>query len=89
MAGNCNSYSRARAVDVTVFGRVGDTFVDFTGGIPPLVQGRLGGTAANVSVRQVVSFAPTSASGRTNEAFAASDSSGVMGARRVGLSGGR
>src|SRR4029079_8708192 len=29
------------------------------------------GTAANVSAMQVASFAPTSASGRTNEAFAA------------------
>jgi hypothetical protein len=36
-----------------------------------LVQSRLGGTAANVSVRHVVSFAPTSASDCTNEAFAA------------------
>jgi hypothetical protein len=39
--------------------------------ISSLVSSRFGGTAANVSVRQVVSFAPTSASGRTNEAFAA------------------
>jgi len=43
----------------------------FTGDFLSLVWGRVCGTAANVSVRQVVSFAPTSASGRTNEAFAA------------------
>jgi hypothetical protein len=43
----------------------------FTGDSASLVWGRFCGTAANVSVRQVVSFAPTSASGRTNEAFAA------------------
>ena len=36
-----------------------------------LVRGRFCGTAANVSVRQVVSFAPTSASGQPNETFAA------------------
>ncbi len=33
--------------------------------------------AADVSVRQVVSFAPTSASGRTNEAFAANDARAI------------
>jgi hypothetical protein len=43
----------------------------FTGDFVSPVWGRFCGTAANVSVRQVVSFAPTSASGRTNEAFAA------------------
>jgi hypothetical protein len=41
-----------------------------------LVKSRLGGTAANVSVRQVVSFAPTNASGRTNEVFAANSARG-------------
>ena len=54
-------------------GRADDALMGFTDGMVPSVQGRLGGTAANVSVMQVVSFAPTSASGRTNEAFAAID----------------
>jgi hypothetical protein len=35
------------------------------------VQDRFGGSAADVSAMQVVSFAPTSANGLTNEAFAA------------------
>jgi hypothetical protein len=43
----------------------------FTSAPFSLVRGRFCGTAANVSVRQVVSFAPTSASGRPNETFAA------------------
>jgi len=36
-----------------------------------LVRGRFCGTAANVSVRLVVCFAPTSARGHPNETFAA------------------
>ena len=55
--------------------------MSFTGGISSLVQGRLGGTAANNSAVQVVSFAPTGASGRTNEAFAANSAMGYAAER--------
>jgi uncharacterized protein with beta-barrel porin domain len=58
-------------LDPTAFGRADRALMNFTGGISSLVQGRLGGSAANGSAVQVVSFAPTGASGRTEEAFAA------------------
>ncbi|HKS86888.1 MAG TPA: hypothetical protein VJR71_15515 [Pseudolabrys sp.] len=52
----------------TSFGRISKGFI---GNSMLPVRGRFCGAAANASVRQVVSFAPTSASGRTNEVFAA------------------
>ncbi|MFZ2094745.1 MAG: hypothetical protein WAU99_23650 [Pseudolabrys sp.] len=45
--------------------------MSFISGPFSLMQGRFCGTAADVSVRRVVSFAPTNASGHPNEAFAA------------------
>src|SRR4249920_2516702 len=70
MAGNRKSYSRVPAVYPTAVDRVDDTFMNFTGRIsagaePPR---RHGGECFG---KAVVSFAPTSASGCTNEAFAA------------------
>ena len=66
-------------LDPTAFGRADRALMNFAGGISSLVQGRLGGTAANGSAVQVVSFAPTGASGRTNEAFAAMSGMSAMG----------
>jgi outer membrane immunogenic protein len=64
----------------TAFDRVDDTFINFTGGIsagaePPR---RHGGECFG---KAVVSFAPTSASGCTNEAFAANDADAAIGDR--------
>jgi uncharacterized protein with beta-barrel porin domain len=65
-------------LDPTAFGRADRALMNFTDGISSLVRGRLGGTTANGSVVQVVTFAPTGASGRTEAAFAAmSDTSGT------------
>ena len=58
-------------LDPTAFGQADRALMNFTGGISSLVQGRLGGMAWNGPAAQVVSFAPTGASGRTEEAFAA------------------
>lgn len=58
-------------LDPTALGRADRVLMDFTGNVSSLVQSRLGGTAAAVTPVQVVSFAPTGASGRSNEAFAA------------------
>ena len=69
-------------LDPTAFGRADRALMNFAGGISSLVQGRLGGTAANGWAVQVVSFAPTGASGRTNEAFAAM--SGMSGMSAMG-----
>jgi hypothetical protein len=55
----------------TTFAQTNRVSMGFTSAPFSLVRGRFCGTAANVSVRQVVSFAPTGASGRPNEAFAA------------------
>jgi|SRR5690349_15981432 hypothetical protein len=55
----------------TTFAQTNRASMGFTSAPFSLVRGRFCGTAANVSVRQVVSFAPTSASGRPNETFAA------------------
>jgi hypothetical protein len=59
------------SLDPTTFGQADRALMNFTSGVSSLVQGRLGGRAANGSAVQVVSFAPTGASGRTEEAFAA------------------
>ena len=51
--------------------KAGRNLTGFIDDYPSSVRSRFCGAAANASVRQVVSFAPTSASGRTNEVFAA------------------
>lgn len=69
---SCPSFSlRAplRSACAHAFGQVDRTLINFNGGVP--VQVRFGGTAANVSAMQVVSFPPTSANDRPNEMFAA------------------
>ena len=58
-------------LDSKTFAQTDRVSMGFTSAPFSLVRGRFRGTAANVSVRLVVSFAPTSASGRPNEAFAA------------------
>ena len=64
--------ARADAIlDSTIFAQTNRASMGFTSAPFSLVRGRFCGTAANVSVRQVVSFAPTSASGQPNETFAA------------------
>ena len=70
------SQTQFATLDPTAFGQADRVLMNFTGGISSLVQGRLGGSAASGSAVQVVSFAPTDARGRAEEAFAAMSATG-------------